>query len=44
MSKHHNILPTRTIFLISSAGKTESMQEFKMKLFRVAVLLQMAAI
>ena len=33
MSKRHNILPTRTIFFILSAGKIEKMQEFKMKLF-----------
>ena len=26
MSKRHNILPTRTIFFISSAGRTESVQ------------------
>ena len=41
MSKRHNILPTRTSFFISSAGKIESVQEFKIKTFRVAVLLQM---
>ena len=29
MSKRHNILPTRTSFFISSAGKIESVQEFK---------------
>ena len=40
MSKRHNILPTRTGFFISSAGKIESVQEFKVKLW-VAVLLQM---
>ena len=44
MSKCHNILPTRTCFFISSAGKIESMQEFKVKTFRVAVSLQMTAI
>ena len=33
MSKRHNILPTRTRFFISSAGKIESLQEFKIKLF-----------
>ena len=33
MSKRHNILPTRTSFFISSAGKIESVQEFKIKLF-----------
>ena len=40
MSKRHNILPTRTGFFISSAGKIESVQEFKVKLW-VAVLLEM---
>ena len=33
MSKRHNILPTRTSLFISSAGKIESVQEFKIKLF-----------
>ena len=33
MSKRHKILPTRTRFFISSAGKIESVQEFKIKLF-----------
>ena len=33
MLKCHNILPTRTSFLISSAGKIESVQECKVKLF-----------
>ena len=33
MSKCHNILPTRTCFFISSAGKIENVQEFKLKLF-----------
>ena len=33
MSKRHNILPTRTSSFVSSAGKIESMQEFKIKLF-----------
>ena len=33
MSKRHNILPTRTAFFISGAGKTESVREFKSKLF-----------
>ena len=33
MSKHHNILPTRTRFFNSSAGKIESVQEFKIRLF-----------
>ena len=32
MSKRHNILPTRTSFSISSAGKIEIVQEFKIKL------------
>ena len=32
MSKRHNILPTRTSFFISSAGKIEYVQEFKIKL------------
>ena len=36
MSKRHNILPTITSFLISSAGKIERVQEFKMKTFRLA--------
>ena len=31
MSKRHNILPKKTSFFISSAGKIESVQEFKMK-------------
>ena len=35
MPKHHNILPTRTSFFISSAGEIESAQEFKT--FQVAV-------
>ena len=33
MSKRHNILPTRTSFFISSAGKIKSVQEFKVNLF-----------
>ena len=33
MLKRHNILPTRTSFFILSAGKIESGQEFKIKLF-----------
>ena len=33
-SERHNILPTRTSFFISSAGKIESVQEFKIKLFK----------
>ena len=33
MSKRHNISPTRTSFTILSAGKIESVQEFKIKLF-----------
>ena len=33
MLKRHNILPTRTSFFISSAGKIESVKELKMKLF-----------
>ena len=33
MSKHHNILPNRTTFFISGAGKIESVQDFKIKLF-----------
>ena len=32
MSKRHNILPRRTSFFISSAGKIECVQEFKIKL------------
>ena len=31
MSKRHKVLPTRNSFFISSAGKIESMQEFKTK-------------
>ena len=38
MMKRHNILPTRTNFFISSAGKIESVWEFKIKNFRAAVL------
>ena len=33
MSKRHGILPTRTSFVISNAGKTENVQEFKVKPF-----------
>ena len=33
MSKRHNISPTRSSFYISSAGKIDSVQEFKIKLF-----------
>ena len=33
MLKRHNILPTRTSFFILGAGKTESVQEFEIKLF-----------
>ena len=33
MSKRHNLLPTRTSSFISSAGKIENVQEFKVKLF-----------
>ena len=33
LSKHHNILPTRTSFFISNAGKIEGVQEFKIKHF-----------
>ena len=33
MSKRHSILPTRSTFFISSAGKIESVQEFKLKPF-----------
>ena len=29
MPKRHNILPTRSSFFISSVGKIESVQEFK---------------
>ena len=39
MSKRHNILPTRASFFISSAGKIESVGEF-----RVTVSLLMTAI
>ena len=31
--ERHNILPTRTTFFISSAGKIKSVQDFKIKLF-----------
>ena len=31
--KRHKILPARTSFFISSAGKIESVQELKMKPF-----------
>ena len=31
--KRNNILPTRTSFFISSAGKIESMQEFRKGVF-----------
>ena len=34
MSKRLNILPTRTSLFLSSAGKIESVQEFKVKLFK----------
>ena len=33
MLKRHNILPTRTSFFISSAGKIERVQELKNKFF-----------
>ena len=33
MLKRHDILPTRTSFFISSAGKIEGVQKFKIKLF-----------
>ena len=33
LAKRHNILPTRTGFFISSAGKIENVQEFKVKMF-----------
>ena len=40
MSKRHNILPTIIKFSISSAGKTESVQEgIQNKTFRVTVSL-----
>ena len=35
MSKRHNILQTKTSSFISSAGKIESVQEFKIKLFEL---------
>ena len=38
MSKHHNILTTRTSFFISSEGKMTSVQEF------IAVSLQMTLV
>ena len=44
MSKYHNVLPTRITFSISSAEKTESVQEgIQNKTFRVTVSLQMTA-
>ena len=33
MSKRHIILPTRTTFSISGAGKIEHLQDFKIKPF-----------
>ena len=33
LSKRHNILPTRTSFFISKAGKIETVREFQMKIF-----------
>ena len=33
MLKRHSILPTRATFFILSAGKIETAQEFKIKLF-----------
>ena len=44
MPKFHNILPTRTSFFISSADEIESVQEFKIKLFQVAVSLQVTVV
>ena len=35
ISKRHNILPTKIIFLIFYAGKSENVQELKMKLFQL---------
>ena len=35
MSNSHNTLPTRTSFFVSSAGKIENVQEFKVKLFEL---------
>ena len=34
MSKRDNTLPAKTRFFISSTGKIESVQEFRMKLFK----------
>ena len=34
MSKRHNILPTRTSFFISGAGKIENLKESTVKLFK----------
>ena len=34
MSKRHNNLPKRTGFFVSSVGKIEIVQEFKVKLFK----------
>ena len=33
MSKRHSILPTKSSFFISSAGKIENSKEFQIKLF-----------
>ena len=33
MSESQNMLPTRNSFFISTAGKIQSVQEFKIKLF-----------
>ena len=35
MWKRHNILTTSTSFFISSAGKIENLQEFKVKFFEL---------
>ena len=42
--KRHNNLPTRASFFISNAGKIESVCEFKIKVFGVAVSLQMTVL
>ena len=33
MSNHHNFLPTRAAFFISSAGRVDSVREFKIEVF-----------
>ena len=42
--KRHNNLPTRASFFISKPGKIESVWEFKIQVFGVAVSLQMTVL